>query len=270
MRLGVSFVGADPQGLTAKRMASDAKLAESAGFDSLWFFDAIGRGNMLPDPLIALTVAAGVTDKLELGTCIMQVPLRHAAELAQRALTAQLATDNRFAFGVGAGSTKTDFDLIGVDYASRMATFDAGLKTMKALWKGESVNGVSLNPWPSTQGGPPLLIGSWSGKHWIPRAAQEFDGWIASGAKSNFTALVNGIETYRGAGGKRAIVTNIGYDLTAKTTEMPEDGPFHLRCDPAEAKRRFAQIVELGYDDAIFVLPDRDPKRLDGLRALVD
>ena len=51
---------------------------------------------------------------------------------------------------------------------------------------------------------------------------------------------------------------------------MPDDGPFHLRCSPEEARHRLERIVDLGYDDAVFVLSDRDPQRLDGLRKLLD
>ncbi|MCH9674916.1 MAG: LLM class flavin-dependent oxidoreductase [Gammaproteobacteria bacterium] len=269
MRLGLSFAGADPAGLSRKRMISDAQLVESAGFSSQWFFDAIGRGVMLPDPLIAVCEAAGATQHIEVGTCIMQVPLRRPAELAHRVMTAQLMTESRMLFGVGAGSTKVDFDLLDLDFDSRMAAFEEGLRIMRTLWRGEAINGVSIAPWASTLGGPPVLIGSWSGKVWIPKAAREFDGWIASGAKSTFNALSQGIEVFRSAGGKRAIVTNIQYDLDAPTTEMPDDGPFHLRCQPDEAKRRIERLIGLGYDDAVFVVPDRSAARLDGLRKLV-
>ena len=37
------------------------------------------------------------------------------------------------------------------------------------------------------------IVGSWSGKQWIPRAAKEFDGWIASAAKTSYLALADGI-----------------------------------------------------------------------------
>ena len=233
------------------------------------FFDALGREHIHPDPLIALTVAAMATESIEVGTCIMQVPLRHAAELAQRVLTAQLASDNRMAFGVGAGSTKADFDLVGVDFSSRMRALDEGLRTMHALWRGEAVNGITLDPWPSTLGGPPVLIGSWAGSQWIPRAAREFDGWIGSGAKSSLGALRGGIERFRAAKGKRAMVTNIRCDLSAPTTALTDDTPFSLRCQPDEAKRRLALLQELGFDDAVLMLPDRDAKTLDALRQLL-
>ena len=269
MRIGVSFVGADPQGLDRERMMSDARLAESVGFDSLWFFDALGRGHILPDPLIAVTVAALATQRIELGTCVMQVPLRRPAELAHRVLSAQLAADGRFVYGVGAGSTRGDFELVGADFDDRMQALDEGLGVMRKLWQGESHNGHALFPWEATRGGPPVLIGSWSGKRWIPRAARDFDGWIASGAKSSYEAVKAGIGTFRAEGGKRAVLTNIQYDFDAPTTELPDDGPFHLRCDLGAARERMQRMVELGYDDAVFMLSSREPAELEAIRGLV-
>ena len=49
---------------------------------------------------------------------------------------------------------------------------------------------------------------------------------------------------------------------------MPDDGPFHLNCDLATARQRFQRIVDLGYDDAIFVLPDYKTATLDRLREI--
>lgn len=269
MRIGVSFIGAEPQKLDRARMVSDAQLAESVGFDSLWFFDALGREHILPDPLIAVSVAASATKSIELGTCVMQVPLRRPAELAHRVLSAQLAAEGRFVYGVGAGSTRGDFELVGVDFEARMQLLDEGLDVMRTLWRGETINGYSLSPWSRTLGGPPVLIGSWSGKRWIPRAAREFDGWIASGAKSSYQAVQAGIETFRAEGGSRAVLTNIQYDLDAPTEELPDDGAFHLRCDAGEARARMQRVAELGYDDAVFMLSSRDPAHLEKIRALV-
>jgi alkanesulfonate monooxygenase SsuD/methylene tetrahydromethanopterin reductase-like flavin-dependent oxidoreductase (luciferase family) len=45
---------------------------------------------MLPDPLTALAIAATVTRRIELGTSVLQVPLRNPADLAQRVLTTHL------------------------------------------------------------------------------------------------------------------------------------------------------------------------------------
>ena len=55
------FNAPDGGPLVADTIASSARMAERVGFDSLWAFDAIGRGFLLPDPLIAVSVAAAAT-----------------------------------------------------------------------------------------------------------------------------------------------------------------------------------------------------------------
>jgi alkanesulfonate monooxygenase SsuD/methylene tetrahydromethanopterin reductase-like flavin-dependent oxidoreductase (luciferase family) len=271
MRLGVIMARSGPDGgpLTGPALIDGARQVERAGLDSLWCFDAIGRGFILPDPLIALSVAASVTERLALGTCILQVPLRRPVELAHRILTASLVCGDRLLLGLGAGSTKADFDAVGLDYGSRMQEFADALTVMRRLWSGERVGAADLTPWPSTLGGPKLLIGSWSGKQWIPRAAKDFDGWIASAAKTSFATLAEGIERYRAAGGARAIVTNIAIDLGAPTGELSDHEPFHLRCAPRDAAERLRRLAALGFDDAIVVRRSEAPADLDAIRGLV-
>ena len=267
MRLGVTMPRLGPDGgpLTGEALVAGARLVERTGFDSLWCFDAIGRGFILPDPLIALSSAAAATERLALGTCILQVPLRRPVELAHRILTASLVCGDRLLLGVGAGSTRTDFEAVGVDYDARMRDFADALATMRRLWSGEQVGAAQLTPWPATLGGPKLLIGSWRGEQWIPRAAKDFDGWIASAAKTSFTALAEGLRRYRAAGGTRAIVANIAVDLDQPTEALLDTGPFHLRCAPAAAAERLRRLADLGFDDAILV---RASHTTDGLAAM--
>jgi alkanesulfonate monooxygenase SsuD/methylene tetrahydromethanopterin reductase-like flavin-dependent oxidoreductase (luciferase family) len=271
MRLGVTMPHHAPDGGPLNRdvLISGARLVERTGFDSLWCFDAIGRGFILPDPLIAVSVAASATERLTVGTCILQVPLRQPVELAHRILTASLVCGDRLLLGVGAGSTKTDFDALGLDYGRRMQEMEDALVVMRRLWSGEQVGAANLTPWPSTLGGPRVLIGSWSGKRWIPRAAKEFDGWIASAAKTSFATLADGIRRYRAEGGARAIVTNIAVDLEEPTAPLPDDGPFHLRCGREAAAERLRRLADLGFDDAILVRRSHNESRLAAMRALL-
>ena len=255
MRLGVNLpmTAADGSPLTGDRLIDGARMIERVGFDGLWCFDAIGRGFILPDPLIAVSVAAAVTERVSVGTCILQVPLRRPVELAHRVLTAHLVSRGRLLLGVGAGSTRADFDAVGVDFDARMRALDDALAVMRRLWRGEAVGAASLTPWPAALGGPPVLIGSWRGKQWITRAATEFDGWIASAAKTSYTTLADGIRRYREAGGRRAIVTNIPVDLGAPTTPLGDEEPFHLRCAPDVAAERMKRLAALGFEHAVLM-----------------
>jgi alkanesulfonate monooxygenase SsuD/methylene tetrahydromethanopterin reductase-like flavin-dependent oxidoreductase (luciferase family) len=272
MRLGIALPTSEFDGapLRAQSLADASRRIEEAGFASAWVFDSIGRGFLLPDPLQTLAIAATVTQTIELGTGVFQVPLRHPVELAHRVLTTHLVSGGRLRFGVGAGSTAADFAAIGVDFASRFRRLDESLRIMRALWKGERVADAHVGTWPATHGGPPVFIGSWAGSRWIERAAREFNGWIGSGARSNWRAVTEGIARFRSLGGKRAILTNVHVDLTATTpsAEGPDD-PFNLNAPPDVARARLRHVKQLGYDDVVLVSRRHDAATLKELRGLV-
>jgi alkanesulfonate monooxygenase SsuD/methylene tetrahydromethanopterin reductase-like flavin-dependent oxidoreductase (luciferase family) len=251
-----------------------AQLIEEIGFDGIWFGDSISRTERpRPDPLMTLAVAAAATTYVELGTAILQVPLRHPVELAQRLLTLHALSAGRFSAGLGAGSTRADFDAVGVDYEARFRLLGETLETLRGLFDAKPVGAADLHTWPNTIGGPPILIGSWAGSRWLPRAAREFDGWIGSG-RTSFTLIAEGIRRYRDAGGKRAVLGTVSTDLRAPTTPLGDDEHFHLRCAPDEARARLQRIAELGYDDVLLTNLDHTEaefpeEHLVAMRALV-
>ncbi|HXD98304.1 MAG TPA: LLM class flavin-dependent oxidoreductase [Candidatus Acidoferrum sp.] len=271
-RFGISLPGGGGVPLAPSGIADAARQIEAAGFESAWVFDAIGRGWLLPDPLTALAIAGTVTQKIELGTGILQVPLRNPVELAQRALTTHLVSGGRLRLGVGSGSTAGDFAALGLDFASRFRVLDESLATMRRLWAGEKVGAASLAPvWPAAAGGPPILIGSWAGSKWIVRAAKEFDGWVGSGARSTWALLRQGIARFRELGGKRAVVTNVGVDLDQKTpSPAGPDDPFDLKCPREVARERLHHLCGLGFDDVVLVVRRHDAAYLKELRDLTD
>lgn len=88
------------------------------------------------------------------------------------------------------------------------------------------------------------------------RAAREYDGWLASGHYTRgIKQLAEGIKRYRDAGGKRAILANVRYDLSAPRRPMTEEGSFELLCGPQEAADRLHQVAELGFDDCLLAKP---------------
>jgi alkanesulfonate monooxygenase SsuD/methylene tetrahydromethanopterin reductase-like flavin-dependent oxidoreductase (luciferase family) len=270
-RFGISLPTGAASGarLTATSLPEAARRIESAGFESAWTFDSVGRGTLRPDPLMALAVAGAVTRSLELGTGVLQVPLRNPVELAQRVLTAHLVAGGRLILGVGAGSTAADFSALGLDFESRFRRLGESLSTMRQLWAGESVGDACLAPvWPAVQGGPPVLIGSWAGSRWIERAAREFDGWIGSGARSSWRALSEGIARFRDLGGQRAVVTNVRVQLDAGASPDGPDDPCDLRCPRDTARERLHRLREWGFDDIVLVPGRHDAPHLQELREL--
>jgi alkanesulfonate monooxygenase SsuD/methylene tetrahydromethanopterin reductase-like flavin-dependent oxidoreductase (luciferase family) len=277
MRLGINLPArrADGRAPTIDQVMERARLVERVGFDGIWMGETIGRVTWpSPDVLAWLTAAAAATERIELGTAILQVPLRHPAELAQRLMTLHALSGGRFSAGLGSGSTQADFDAVGVNYTERFKTLANALPALRALLNGERVGAAYVPPWQDTVGGPPLLIGSWHSGVWVKRAAREYDGWIASGHFTSFKQLREGIQRFRDAGGKRALVATISVDLAAESRRLDEDGHFDLLCGPEEAAERLQRLAELGYDDALLTrrnysdadLPDEELRRI---RALI-
>ena len=175
------------------RITNFARQVEALGFPGIWIGDSMGRGRPTLDSLQVLTALAAVTSKVELGISVLQLPLRNPVELAHRVQSLQAMSNNRLILGVGSGSTRDDFELLGYDYDHRFRTFRNELEIMIKVWNGEPVNGGTLATWPGCKGGPPILIGAWRSPRWITYAAKQAQGWTPSGRYSSLEDLEFGL-----------------------------------------------------------------------------
>jgi alkanesulfonate monooxygenase SsuD/methylene tetrahydromethanopterin reductase-like flavin-dependent oxidoreductase (luciferase family) len=275
MRLGIVMIPHPlpdlPLSAVVERVVTFGRLAESLGFAGLWVPDSLGRGQPTIDPLLMLAVVAGVTQTIELGTCVLQVPLRHPVELAHRAQSLHLLASRRFRFGVGSGSTRADFEAVGADFDTRFKTLTSSLEAMRRTWQGEAVVGGGLSVWPGTEGGPPMLLGAWRSARWIDLAARVCEGWIASGIYSEWDDVATGVRMFRASGGNRIVLANVFTDLRPEPVFADRMGrvKISLICSPAEARERLKRIEALGVDDALLVCPFGDPEQLEMIRGLV-
>jgi alkanesulfonate monooxygenase SsuD/methylene tetrahydromethanopterin reductase-like flavin-dependent oxidoreductase (luciferase family) len=252
MRLGIWLPMWKPDGtaLRAQDIARRAKAIEDAGFDTITIGESIGRSQTTPRPDIQmwLTAAAASTQRVELITAILESPFRYPVEFAQRLMTSYGLSGGRFVAGLGAGSTRADYDAVGLDFEQRFKLFNEGLPIIKRLLDGETVGAANIHPWPNVVGRPPIMIGSWHSGFWVKKAAREYDGWQGS-ALTSYNALKEGIERFRDAGGKRAMVCTIAINLKAPREPLGDDERVRLFCGPEEAAERLNRFAELGYDD---------------------
>jgi len=125
------------------------------------------------------------------------------------------------------------------------------LPVIRALCRGEPSGDAEFHPWAHQPAGPPILIGAWASGSWVRRAAQEYDGWMASG-HSPFREIAEGIKAFRDSGGGRAMLVSVTVDLHARE-RVTEDDVFRLKCEPNEAADWLARVAELGDDDVCLV-----------------
>jgi len=239
----------EPQTPTA--IAEQARMLVGEGFEGLWSAQAVGRGFMMSDPFVALSIAATATTGVDIGTAVLQVPLYQAADLAHRVLSLLQVCGERLILGVGAGSTQKDFDAFGRDYGARFREFHGTTELLRTFLATGRSGDIDLSPWPMVLGVPPLFLGSWG--HGVERAAKSFDGWIASGAYRSPDEVVAALGRYRRAGGGRAIVSTI---------QLRHD------TDLGQLADVLSQYGDAGFDDAVVMFLPGAPAPL-RVRALV-
>jgi alkanesulfonate monooxygenase SsuD/methylene tetrahydromethanopterin reductase-like flavin-dependent oxidoreductase (luciferase family) len=275
MRIGTMIrfsPGASPDDRLFDRIADYARRIEAAGYPGIWVGDSLGRGRPTVDPLVALMALAAVTSRVELGVSVVQVPLRHPIELAHRVQSVQVLSGNRLRLGVGSGSTKADFDLLGYDYDKRFGTLRTSLDIMRRAWRGEPSNsGGVLSTWPGCEGGPPILIGAWRSPRWITLAAKEYQGWTPSGRFSNWADLEHGMRIYREAGGSNAVLANLAVDFSdsAEAAELARVAELSLIGTPDVVREKLQRLKRIGFDEVLLVSPRDELADIQRARDLV-
>src|ERR1700719_3691016 len=102
-----------PDGGLIDRITEFGRQAEARGFPGIWIGDSLGRGRPTLDSLQVLTALAAVTQRVELGIAVLQLPLRNPIELAHRVQSLQAMSNNRLILGVGSGSSRHPFAPLG-------------------------------------------------------------------------------------------------------------------------------------------------------------
>jgi alkanesulfonate monooxygenase SsuD/methylene tetrahydromethanopterin reductase-like flavin-dependent oxidoreductase (luciferase family) len=136
-------------GTTGEQLVEWARRAESRGFSSLGTIDRVTYGNY--EPLVALSAAAAVTERIGLVTAVLLAPLRdNGAMLGKQTLSVNALSGGRLTLGLGLGGRDDDYAAIGVDMGCRgkvapprlviggavQASFDRAAKYGSAGWIG--------------------------------------------------------------------------------------------------------------------------------------
>jgi F420-dependent oxidoreductase-like protein len=95
MKLGF-YMGYAPPGTNPLELIELAREAERLGYDSAWAAEAWGT-----DAVTVLAWLAATTERIKVGSAIMQIPARTPANCAMTAATLDLLSGGRFLLGLG-------------------------------------------------------------------------------------------------------------------------------------------------------------------------
>ena len=199
MKIGAMIFATDQ----TLKMTLLAPELEARGFESLWLPEKthlpVSRrtpwpGGELPewyrrtcDPMIALAAAAGVTERLRLGTGVSLLALHDPVTLGKAISTLDWMSDGRFEFGIGYGWNAEEFATHNVPLGDSAAIVGEKFGLMNQLWSHEiseySGRYVALEPswsWPKPvqQPGPPIHIGARASQWVFADIASFGQGWL--------------------------------------------------------------------------------------------
>ena len=177
-----------------EQILSFAKKAEYLNYDYLGVNDHIvHRNTSWLDALITLSAIAAITNKIRIGTSILNIVVRNPVVCAKALAGIDILSSGRIFAGVGPGSYRGDYDVCGIAFEDRWKRFDEALQILNLLWKQENENDeveynglyykfkkVVVAPKPFQKPHPPILIGSWGSDLGLRRVAKYGEGWTAS------------------------------------------------------------------------------------------
>src|SRR5512146_2346271 len=159
MELGIGLPNTVP-GTTGDQLTDWARAAENAGFSSLGTIDRIVFPNY--EPVVALSAAAAVTERIKLVTDVMLGPLRqNPAMIAKQVLSLDaLAGGGRAVLGIALGGREDDYEISAIDMSTRGDWIDGALPKIRAIWNGDGDLESKVGPRPQDDG-PTLLVGGY-------------------------------------------------------------------------------------------------------------
>jgi alkanesulfonate monooxygenase SsuD/methylene tetrahydromethanopterin reductase-like flavin-dependent oxidoreductase (luciferase family) len=273
-------------GATRDQVLEWARRADAAGFSGLGTIDRLVYPNY--EPLIALTAAAAVTERIRLITAIALLPLRaKAALVAKQAASLQALSGGRLVLGVAPGGRADDYEAVGVPFDRRGKLMDEMLDEMKRLWAGEE-RGFAGGVGPDVSADPPSILVGGQADAAFRRAAAYGAGWINGGGPPE--AFARGRDqaaaAFRDAGRTeqpRAVSLtyfSLDADPEQQTRETIGDyyafaGEYQAAVIEAtakgedEVKQRVRGFAEAGCDELIMFPASPDPDQVDKLAAAV-
>jgi probable F420-dependent oxidoreductase len=184
-----------------------AKEAENAGFNSLWVLERLlwpinplspypgSTDGKLPedwqyifDPLETLTFVAANTNKIALGTSVIDMLFHNPVILARRFATLDVFSGGRAVAGFGIGWSEDEYRASGIPFINRGKRADEYIQLLKMLWTEDIVEFIGeyydipaskVGPKPVQKPHIPIYLGGYSQKTFA-RIAKHANGWICT------------------------------------------------------------------------------------------
>jgi F420-dependent oxidoreductase-like protein len=282
--------------------------AENTGFDSFWVMDHFHQIPFVgkpEEPMLegwtTLSVLAGITTKIKLGTLVTGIIYRHPSVLAKIAATLDILSKGRLFMGIGASYFEGESSAYGITSTGsfpsnqeRLLRLEEAIQIIRKMWTEEptaSFNGkyyqihnAYCNPKPIQKPSPPILVGGSGERKTLKIVAKYADACNLFGSAETLKRKLNVLKEHCKSVGRDydsilkttlgAIIIDDDKEIAKKRvqqiTRMPEEQirEFAIYGTPEDVSRQIKLLEEVGIQ---YLIVDLDPSReLEALEIFVN
>ncbi|TYQ10316.1 UNVERIFIED_ORG: putative F420-dependent oxidoreductase [Gordonia westfalica J30] len=195
-------------------LADIAAAADELGFEYLTCSEHVAvptaiaaqRGGTYWDPLSTFAFLAGRTRTIRFLTQVLVLGYHHPLEIAKRYGTLDTISGGRVTLGVGVGSLREEFDLLGVEFGGRGDRADDAMRALRASLSASEPDyqgtyyefGGSIVEPCAVQQRVPIWVGGRTSRS-LRRAVELGDGWVPFGlGRSRLREMLDAVEIPHG------------------------------------------------------------------------
>ncbi|MEZ7981240.1 MAG: LLM class flavin-dependent oxidoreductase [Myxococcota bacterium] len=183
VKMGMMLPGSDRASVLDR-----VRKMEDAGLDSIWVGDHIAFHIPVIESLSLLAFCAAATERIELATGVLLLPLRNPTLTAKMTGSIDMLSNGRLTLGVGVGGEfPPEFQAVDSPIADRGPRTNEAIEILRRHWaegkagyEGEhfKFDPVKIEPKPVREGGPPIIVGGRKAVS-MKRAGRLGDGYIS-------------------------------------------------------------------------------------------
>lgn len=205
MKFGITLPQLGNQA-TRENLIRYAKMSEESGFDSVWVLERLlwpvnpqspypaTPDGSLPsayqsvlDPLDTLSFVAANTDKISLGTSVIDALFHNPVVLGKRFATLDILSGGRAICGLGIGWSKDEYQASNIPFKNRGKREDEFIQILKRIWtedvvefKGEyyTIPPSKIGPKPVQKPHIPIFIGGFTPNTFSRIVNYDTNGWL--------------------------------------------------------------------------------------------
>jgi probable F420-dependent oxidoreductase len=284
--VGITLPQAGQQA-TRENVIQTAQHAEKEGFDSLWVFERllwpinpqtpypVTPDGSLPteyqivlDALETLTYVAANTNKIALGTCVIDMLFHNPVVLARRFATLDVLSEGRAICGLGIGWSKDEYQVSNIPFKDRGKRAEEFIQALKRIWTDDvaeftgkfyNIPASKIGPKPVQKPHIPIYLGGFS-PNTYSRIVNSGSNGLLGLIVGPLEYLENTIKTIKDIANKanmnpdnfKVILLTSPNIVDSKNQSTKDDQRFPLTGTIDQAGNDIQRIRQMGVDHIIF------------------